>query len=391
MVKYECNVSWFFCFRYFWLRVLWLSCFYLLHRFSLLCRFRSVLLTVFGDFLAVGGHEIEAFTAFFFPFPRTLFTAGFAISWWNCISWGIAISSPSVSLVSGLDSLSSSDSAVSSTFSVKVVSVGVEVDSSSLVFSDTAYVSSSDDSSVSFHLVDGPACSSFGFEVVLFFCGFVFATSCFEYTISFFPSFGRNVMVWAVSLTIFPALFLNWLSTLDPRVLSFAIIAESTSSSKSDVENFRPGSTSETPIILSTMLFFTVFGFRPYNFSNGDFPSAFSPILNAYKISDNPDLSFFSTMFLFVRRRSIMVRINRSILPIPLWSRTGQVTWFIWKFPQNDINSSLVSAVPRSDLICFGIPYWDLQFFKNSITFLVVGLCKNMASGGPCWKIIYGY
>ena len=99
-------------------------------------------------------------------------------------------------------------------------------------------------------------------------------------------------MVWAVSLTIFPALFLNWLSNLDPRVLSLTIIAESTSSSKSDVENFRPGSTSETPLILSTMLLFIVFGFRLYNFSNGDFPSAFTPVLDAYKISDNPDLSF---------------------------------------------------------------------------------------------------
>ena len=125
-------------------------------------------------------------------------------------------------------------------------------------------------------------------------------------------------MVWAVSLTIFPALFLNWLSNLDPRVLSLTIIAESTSSSKSDVENFRSGSTSETPLILSTMLLFTVFGFRPYNFSNGDFPSAFSPILNAFKISDNPDFSFFfSTLFLFVRRRSFMVRINRSICHFP--------------------------------------------------------------------------
>ena len=158
-----------------------------------------------------------------------------------------------------------------------VVSVGV--DSSFLVSSDTTYVSSSEDSSVSFHLEDGPACSSLGVGIALFFCGFVFATSRLEYTISFFPSLGRNVMVWAVSLMIFLAFFLNWLSNLDPRVLSLTIIAESTSSPRSDAENLRPGSTFETPLILSTMLLFTVFGFRPYKFSNGDFPSAFPPFL----------------------------------------------------------------------------------------------------------------
>ena len=124
-------------------------------------------------------------------------------------------------------------------------------------------------------------------------------------------------MVWAVSLIILHDFFLNCRSKLDPLVLSLTIIAESVSSSKSEVVNFKPGSISETPLILSTILLFTVFGFRPYKFSNGDFPSAFSPILNAYNITDKPDLSFFRTMFLFVLRRSFMVRISRTILPFP--------------------------------------------------------------------------
>ena len=84
-------------------------------------------------------------------------------------------------------------------------------------------------------------------------------------------------MVWAVSLIILHDFFLNCRSKLDPLVLSLTIIAESVSSSKSEVVNFKPGSISGTPLILSTILLFTVFGFRPYKFSNGDFPSAFSP------------------------------------------------------------------------------------------------------------------
>ena len=124
-------------------------------------------------------------------------------------------------------------------------------------------------------------------------------------------------MVWAVSFITFPGLFLNCPSNLDPLVLSRTIIAESTTSSKTDVVNFRPGSTSETPLILSTMLLFTVFGFRPYNFSNGDFPSAFPPFLSAYIISDEPDLSLFKIMFSFRRKRSFMVRISLSIYRFP--------------------------------------------------------------------------
>ena len=135
---------------------------------------------------------------------------------------------------------------------------------------------------------------------------------------------------------------------------------ESISSSKSDGLNVTFGSVSETFFIRSTTLLFTVFGCRPYSFSNGNFPTAFWPVRNAYKISDRPDFSRFRTMLLFVLKCSLMVRINLSIFPFPRWSRTGQVMCFIWNWLQKALNFSLVNAVPGSVLICFGMPYWAI-------------------------------
>ena len=48
-------------------------------------------------------------------------------------------------------------------------------------------------------------------------------------------------------------------------------------------------------------------------------------ILSADRISDNPDLSFVTTICLFACSLSFFVRINPSIFPLPLGCRTGHV------------------------------------------------------------------
>ena len=50
---------------------------------------------------------------------------------------------------------------------------------------------------------------------------------------------------------------------------------------------------------------------------------------------------------------------------------------------QNFLNASLMNTVPGSVLIFLGTPYCAMYCFKNSNTFLVVGLCINFASGHP--------
>ena len=154
--------------------------------------------------------------------------------------------------------------------------------------------------------LDVPACSALSL-----------ATSLLDSFTSFSHSFGKKVMVCAIFFSTFPAFLLYWPSSLNPFVLSRTNIAESISSSKSEGLNVTFGSVSETFLIPSTTLLFTVFDFRPHKFSNGDFPSAFWSVHNAYNISDKPDFSRFKTIFLFVLRRSLTVRINLSILPFP--------------------------------------------------------------------------
>ena len=111
--------------------------------------------------------------------------------------------------------------------------------------------------------------------------------------------------------TLFPSSPSPPFSCIGPQASTLLFFpVESISSSKSDGLNVTFGSVSGTFLIRSTTLLFTVFGCRPYSFSNGEFPSAFWPVRNAYKISDRPDFSRFRTMFLFVLKLPLMFRIN---------------------------------------------------------------------------------
>ena len=124
---------------------------------------------------------------------------------------------------------------------------------------------------------------------------------------------------------------------------------------------------------LFTTLDFTVFGYFPMCFSNGEFPSFLLFTLSAYKISDSTDLSLVKTICLFAPSRSLIVLISLAIFPFPLWSLTGHVRCFIPSCLQNCVNASLTKTVPGSVGFFLGTPYCALYCFKNSITFFVVG------------------
>ena len=104
-----------------------------------------------------------------------------------------------------------------------------------------------------------------------------------------------------------------------------ALIRVPSHARKFDCSNSMFGSCSEISSNFDTRLVFTVFGSFPICFSNGDLLSFFLLIRNEYRSSDSPDWSFFIIICLFARNRSFVVRISHSILPFPLWSRTGQV------------------------------------------------------------------
>ena len=246
-----------------------------------------------GSLLFAGVHSIVAFIAFFFS---SVFSLGFSTFLGLDVFSGSAFFFSSASFFSAGVSSFSFILAVLSSSSVVTFSVfDVIVVSSSSSLSGRMYVSSSLVSSSVGHsglslCLDVPA---FSFSAVSF------ATSLFGRITSFLLFFGRKVIVCSVSFITFPAFLLYWPSSFDPFVLSRTKIVESISSF---------GSVSETFLIRSTTLLFTVFGCRPYSFSNSDFPSAFWPVRNAYKISDKPDFSRFRTMLLFVLKRSLMVR-----------------------------------------------------------------------------------
>ena len=128
---------------------------------------------------------------------------------------------------------------------------------------------------------------------------------------------------------------------------------------------------------------FTVLGSFPRCFSNGDFPLFFLLTLSAYRISDSPDLSLVKTICLFALSRSLIVLISLSIFLFPIWSLSGHVSCSIPNCLQNCVNASLTKTVPGSVRILLGTPYCAIYCFKNSITFFVMGRCKNFASGYP--------
>ena len=171
--------------------------------------------------------------------------------------------------------------------------------------------------------------ASFAFLLVFllsnfFYCSSVAAvTSLFEYTFGVLVFPGIMVNVCADSLTTFPLFFLKVPSSFEPRALSLTRIDESRSSWKSEGLKSKLGSCSEISNNPFTRFDFTVLGFRPICFSNGELPSFSLFTLSEYRISDRPDLSFVKIICLFVRNRSFIVLIKRSIFPFPLWSRTG--------------------------------------------------------------------
>ena len=124
-------------------------------------------------------------------------------------------------------------------------------------------------------------------------------------------------------------------STFDPLARSLTRTVESRSSWKSDCCSFNMGSNSKTSNNFLTTLDFTVYCSFFNCFSNDDLPSFFLLIRSACKTPDSPDLSFATTICLFARRCSFIVRISRSILPFPVWSRTGQVMCSIPNCSQN--------------------------------------------------------
>ena len=108
-------------------------------------------------------------------------------------------------------------------------------------------------------------------------------------------------------------------SNLLHRALSLNKVVESMSPSKSETAKVVLLSCSKAPFELPnssfTILILTVFGSLSCCCSNGEVPSAFFPLRNAYKISDSPELSYFRTTFVFTRSRSFMVLIILSMLP----------------------------------------------------------------------------
>ena len=76
-------------------------------------------------------------------------------------------------------------------------------------------------------------------------------------------------------------------------------------------------SCSETSSNFDSKSGFTVLGFLPICFSNDELRSLFFPIRSVYRIPDN---SHWPLLLLFLHSR-----VGVLILPLPLWSRTGQV------------------------------------------------------------------
>ena len=185
--------------------------------------------------------------------------------------------------------------------------------------------------------------------------------------------------VCAVSFTTVPVFLENVDSIFEPFDLSLTRMVESVSSWTSNGWKSTFGSRSKISMNFPTKLDFTVFGFFPICFSNGDLPSFLLLTLSVYRISDRSDLSFVSIIFLFARSLSLIVLINRSILPFPLCSLTGQVMCSIPNCLQNWANASLTNTVPGSVPIFLGTPYCAIYCFENSITFFVDGRCKNFA------------
>ena len=81
-----------------------------------------------------------------------------------------------------------------------------------------------------------------------------------------------KLIVCAHSFITFPVFLLYWPSSFEPLVRSLTSIANFISSSKSDRVNSTLESFSETFLILSTILFFTVYGFLFWFFRNQSFP-----------------------------------------------------------------------------------------------------------------------
>ena len=143
--------------------------------------------------------------------------------------------------------------------------------------------------------------------------------SFFENNFTVVDLSGTMDSVCAVSFTNVPFFLANVGFSFWPsdRCLT-RIIIESVSTWKSDGWNSKFESCSEISMNFPTKLNFTVLGFFPICFSNGDLLSFFLLIPNAYKISDKPDLSFVRIVCLFARSHSLFVLTSRSTLPFPL-------------------------------------------------------------------------
>ena len=120
----------------------------------------------------------------------------------------------------------------------------------------------------------------------------------------------NKVMMFAVSFVIFCIFFLEAPSNFAPLARSFTSKVISRSSSKSQDSNSSWGSVSGTSKNFVTTFDFAVFGSFPTCFSNCDFPSIVSPILDAYTKSDKIDVFLISTICLIERSFFLIVRIS---------------------------------------------------------------------------------
>ena len=146
----------------------------------------------------------------------------------------------------------------------------------------------------------------------------VHAMSLFENVFTVFDFSGKMDTVCAVSFTTLPVFLANVDSSFEPFDLSLTRLVESASSWKSDCWKSSFGSLSEISMFFPTKFDFTVFGSFPICFSKRDRTSFFLLTLSAHRISDKTDLSLVNIFCFFVRSLSLIVLINRSILPFPL-------------------------------------------------------------------------
>ena len=186
--------------------------------------------------------------------------------------------------------------------------------------------------------------------------------------------FSLWLIIWLFISLKFPSSFV-------PFTLYRTRIVESTSSLKSSGSIWSWGSFSKKHCLI--IADFSVFDFLPICLSEADVLSTLFSVLSAKSIFDNPDVSFWTTIFPFVLSLSFNVLIILSTFPLPQWSRMGQIMCWMNLSLQNCWNFSPLNTVPGSVLILFGIPFVAMYSNKNSTTLSADGIGKNIAAGHP--------